>query len=175
MSIPSRLTRYLRQQDARYDSDLHRPSRSSAETARQAHVSPHQLAKSVILEDDTGHMLMAVLPADAQVELPALAELLGRRSLRLCEEAQVARLFGDCCPGAVPALGMAWGVETAVDDALVDGNAVIYMEAGDHERLLRMSREQFSALMRPARHGHFSRRHHTGPAAASPAVAAPAS
>jgi Ala-tRNA(Pro) deacylase len=29
------------------------------------------------------------------------------------------------------------------------------MESGDHERLLRMSHDQFHALMLAARHGHF--------------------
>jgi prolyl-tRNA editing enzyme YbaK/EbsC (Cys-tRNA(Pro) deacylase) len=49
MSIPSRLSSYLDQRGARYEICAHEPSRSSAETARAAHVLPHQLAKSVIL------------------------------------------------------------------------------------------------------------------------------
>lgn len=160
MAIPSRLTRYLQQRDARYESEAHRPSRCSAETAHRAGVAAHQLAKPVILEDETGHMLMAVLPADAEVELSTLAGLLGRRSLRLCEESQVMRLFGDCRPGAVPPLGMAWGLETVVERSLtetVSPDEPVYLEAGDHERLLRMSRQQFALLMRPARQERFAR------------------
>jgi Ala-tRNA(Pro) deacylase len=51
---------------------------------------------------------------------------------------------------------MAWGVETVVDDDL-DENAEVYIEGGDHETLIRMSGDQFSALMKGARHGRFSR------------------
>ncbi|HET9643174.1 MAG TPA: YbaK/EbsC family protein, partial [Burkholderiaceae bacterium] len=62
MSIPSRLSTYLEQHGVHYELCAHPPSRSSAETARTAHVLPHQLAKSVLLEDDQGYVL-AVVPA----------------------------------------------------------------------------------------------------------------
>ena len=63
-------------------------------------------------------------------------------------------LFDGCERGALPPVGMAWGIETVVDEEL-DAKDVVYMEAGDHERLLRMSGAQFQALMRGATHGHF--------------------
>jgi Ala-tRNA(Pro) deacylase len=153
MSIPPRLSSYLDQRGARYEVYAHELSRTSAETARTAHVPPHQLAKSVLLEDDAG-CVMAVVPADKTVALGQLAALLGRRELRLADESRVASLFTDCDRGAVPPVGMAWGIETVVEDEL-DANDVVYLEGGDHERLLRMSREQFQQLMSAARHGHF--------------------
>ena len=153
MSIPSRLSNYLDQRGARYEIHAHEPSRCSAETARTAQVSPHQLAKSVILEDDTGCM-MAVVPADKTVMLGHLSQLLGRKELRLSDESRIALLFEDCDRGAVPPVGMAWGIETIVDDEL-EANDVVYMEGGDHQCLLRMSHEQFHELMSAARHGHF--------------------
>jgi Ala-tRNA(Pro) deacylase len=83
-----------------------------------------------------------------------LGRMLGRNKLRLADEARIAMLFDDCDRGAVPPVGMAWGLETIVDEAL-EANDVIYMEGGDHERLLRMSGEQFHELMRTQPHGHF--------------------
>lgn len=153
MSIPSRLSKYLEQRGARYDLRAHEPSRSSAETARVAQVSPHQLAKSVILEDDSG-CVMAVLPADRAVMLGQLAQMLGRKTLRLSDESRIAALFEDCDRGAVPPVGMAWGIATIVDDEL-EASDVVYMEGGDHASLLQMSHEQFHALMSTTRHGHF--------------------
>jgi hypothetical protein len=44
MSIPERLSNYLDQHGVRYEVCTHEHSRSSAETARAAHVPPHQLA-----------------------------------------------------------------------------------------------------------------------------------
>jgi len=153
MSISTRLTDYLDRHGAQYEILEHEPSRTSAETARSAHVPPGQLAKSVLLEDDSGCML-AVVPADKSVMLGQLSTMLGRRGLHLCDEQRVASLFDDCAPGAVPPVGMAWGIETIVDDEL-DDNDFVYMEGGDHEQLLRMSAEQFRDLMNPALHGHF--------------------
>jgi len=153
MSIPSRLSSYLDERGARYETCLHTHSRCSAQTARTAHVPPHQLAKSVIVEDDDG-CVMAVVPADRSVLLGQLSRLLGRKHLRLASEAYIASVFSDCDRGAVPGLGMAWGVETVVDEEL-DVTEVVYVESGDHEHLLRMSNDQFHELMLAARHGHF--------------------
>jgi Ala-tRNA(Pro) deacylase len=154
MPISPRLSSYLDQQGAQYELCLHNHSHSSAETARLARVPEHQLAKSVILEDERG-CIMAVIPADARLQIGALARMLGRSTLRLADEARIGQMFNDCELGAVPAFGMAWGLETVVDDEL-ERNTEIYVEGGDHEQLLRMSRQQFSTLMRDARHGHFS-------------------
>ncbi len=153
MSIPTRLSSYLEQRGVRYEICSHEHSRSSAETARTAHVSPHQLAKSVIVEDDNGRV-MAVVPADRNVLLGQLSRMLDRKHLRLADEGSVASMFADCDRGAVPALGMAWGVETVVEDEL-EASEVVYVEAGDHEHLLRLSNDQFHELMLAARHGHF--------------------
>jgi Ala-tRNA(Pro) deacylase len=153
MSIPTRLSSYLDQRGASFEVFMHEHSRSSAETARVAHVPPHQLAKSVVVEDDTGCM-MVVVPADRNVRLGQLCHALDRKHLRLADEARIASMFTDCDRGAVPAVGMAWDVETLVDDEL-EANAVVYIESGDHERLLRMSHDQFHDLMLAARHGHF--------------------
>lgn len=156
MSISSNLANYLDQRGARYEVLAHAHSRTSAETARSANVIPDHLAKSVVLEDDTGSVMMAVIPADKAVMVDELGRMLGRKSLRLADEERIAMLFKDCEPGAVPSIGMPWGIETVVDDELEACEAV-YMEGGDHERLLRMSHDQFHALMSSQRHGQFSK------------------
>ena len=153
MSIPSRLLRYLEQRGTRYEICVHEHSRTSAESAHAAHVRPNQLAKPVVLEDDVG-CVMAVIPADKTVMLGQIAQLLGRKQLRLSDESRISVLFADCDRGAVSPVGMAWGIETVVDHEL-EASDVVYLETGDHEHLLRMSRQQFQALMSEARHGHF--------------------
>lgn len=151
MSMPSRLSNYLNRCGTRFEVFSHAHSHSSAETARLAHVRPYQLAKSVILEDHQG-CVMAVVPGDARVDVGSIAHILGRQALHLSDELRVAELFSDCDLGAVPAIGMAWGMETVVDEAL-DGRAEVYVEAGDHEMLLRIPGDEFRHLMQPARHG----------------------
>ena len=154
MPISPRLANYLDEHHARYELCEHVRTETSAQTARTAHVPPRHLAKSVILEDERG-CVMAVVPADQRVHIGELARLLGRHELHLSDEARVKMLFNDCAPGAVPALGMAWGVETIVEQAL-EAAPEVYIEAGDHEQLIKFSHDAFSALMRDARHAHFS-------------------
>jgi Ala-tRNA(Pro) deacylase len=154
MPISPRLAGYLDERRARYELCDHAPTDTSAQTARCAHVPPRHLAKSVILEDERG-CVMAVLAADQRVHIGELARLLGRHNLHLSDEARVKLLFHDCAPGAVPAFGMAWGMETIVDQTLISIPEV-YIEAGDHEQLIKLTREDFNALMRDARHAHFS-------------------
>ncbi|HXY22489.1 MAG TPA: YbaK/EbsC family protein [Burkholderiaceae bacterium] len=153
MPIPLRLTDYLDQCGAKYEVSEHRLSRCSAETARTASVPSKQLAKSVIVEDDWG-CVMAVVPADKSVMLGQLSQQLGRKNLHLSDENRISRVFTDCDRGAVPPVGMAWGVETIVDDEL-EACDVVYAEAGDHQHLLRMSHDQFHHLMSAASHGRF--------------------
>lgn len=158
MSMSERLSSYLEQRGARYEIHAHEPSRSSAETARMAHVLPHSLAKSVILEDDDG-CVMAVVPGDKVVQIGQLSRLLGRKELHLADEERITQLFDDCAPGAVPPVGMAWNIETVVDDEL-EKNDVVYMESGDHQCLLSMPHDQFHALMSEFRHGQFCAKPH---------------
>ena len=154
MTISSLLASYLDQQGARFDVCAHPHSRTSVQTARVAHVPLHQIAKPVIVEDDAG-CVMAIVPADRMVKLGQLARLLERKHLHLADEDRIAELFTDCDRGAVPGLGMAWGIETVVDNEL-EASEVVYIEGGDHECLLRLSHDQFHALVRSARHGRFS-------------------
>lgn len=155
MSMSQRLASYLEQCSARYEVCAHDNSHTSSQTARLAHIPEHQLAKSVILEDDAG-VVMAVVPADSRVRIGELARMLGRHDLHLADERRIAQVFSDCELGAVPALGMAWDVETVVDDDL-EGIGEVYLEGGDHKTLVRMTGDQFNALMQGARHGHFCR------------------
>lgn len=155
MSMPSRLSNYLQRCGIRYDVMSHAHSACSAETARTAHVPPHKLAKSVVLEDDQG-CLMAVVPADGRVNVGDLTRLLGRAELHLSDEQRLCELFPDCDRGAIPAVGMAWGMETVVDESLAE-NDELYFEAGDHDMLIRMSNPQFRELMREARHAGICR------------------
>ena len=74
-----------------------------------------------------------------------LGRLLSRHELHLSDEQRIAAVFTDCDRGAVPPVGMAWGIDTVVDEQL-EGHDPVYLEGGDHQRLLRMSRDQFCAL-----------------------------
>jgi Ala-tRNA(Pro) deacylase len=155
MATASRLEQYMTQRGIHYDVMLHPRSHSSMETAELAHVPGDRLAKSVILEDDEGYV-MAVLPSTHRVEIGKLSRELNRK-LGLATESELMTLFADCETGAIPPVGLAYGMMTVVDEGLTE-QAEIYFEAGDHENLIRMNRDEFKALMEHAAHANFGHR-----------------
>lgn len=153
MAIAMTLQQYMHDQDIPFDVISHDKTRTSGETAAVAHVSGNCLAKTVILEDELGYV-MVVIPTSHHVLLSAVDDQM-RRHLTLVSEAELSRLFSDCELGAIPPIGDAYGIETMVDDSLAE-QTDIYFEGGDHELLLHVSNEQFDTMMIDAMHGNFS-------------------
>ncbi|MCJ7838501.1 MAG: YbaK/EbsC family protein [Burkholderiales bacterium] len=149
MGIAMKLSDYLKASDVPYEVLNHSHSGNSMQTAKASNVPARCLAKAVVLEDDT-HAVMAVLPASRRLRLGELQARSGL-SLRLASEAELKYLFKDCEPGAVPPLGAAYGIETIWDDSLME-QPDTYLEAGDHETLVRMKTRDFIGLMKGARH-----------------------
>ena len=154
MTIALTVSQYLAEHDVPYDVLTHAHTATSGESAEASHVPGSRLAKSVVLEDEQGY-LMVVLPASRHVDLGELHRQLNR-DLGLATESELGTLFADCEIGALPAIGPAYGMETLIDDAIAE-QPDIYFEAGDHEQLIHVSAEAFETLMgERVRHGHFS-------------------
>jgi Ala-tRNA(Pro) deacylase len=147
MTIAAKLMSYMNDNHIKYEVCMHPLSHSSAETARVAHVPMDRLAKSVVLEDEEGYV-MVVLPANRRVHLGEVSRML-RRPLRLANEGEFVRLFDDCAPGAVPPVGRAYGLTTILDESLAEAPEV-YFEAGDHLALIHLDPDQFMTLMQGA-------------------------
>ena len=73
--------------------------------------------------EDGDRYLMAVVPATHSVDLGALYRGFGRE-IGLATEEEVAKLFADCEPGAVPPFGQVYGIETILDEAFVEAEDV---------------------------------------------------
>ena len=153
MSIATRLKWYIESHGVDYQTRAHPHSSSSLETARKAQVSPERLVKCVLLEDERGYVL-AILPSSRRIDARALRRQLGRK-LELASEAELALIFADCEPGAVPAIGPAYGIPVLIDDSL-DARSDLYFESGDHEELIHMQQRDFMQLLAGARRAHFS-------------------
>jgi Ala-tRNA(Pro) deacylase len=144
MAIPASIHDYLDREGVHYDVIAHAATRDAAHTAQAARVPGDRLAKSVVLEDDSGY-LMAIIPASHRLDLQAIGRELSRE-LVLANERELAELFEDCEPGAVPPLGQAYGIDVVIDRNLTD-TPDIYFEAGDHLSLIHVSGQDFRRLM----------------------------
>lgn len=153
MAIATTLENYLKEHQVSYDVVTHPHTMTSMQTASEAHIPGDRLIKSVVVEDDDGYLMVA-LPSTHRLELGRLHRQLHRR-LGLATEGELAGLFKDCELGAIPPIGAAYGIETLVDDSLLQGGDV-YFEAGDHEELVHISGKQFQDLFSGAKHGHYS-------------------
>ena len=154
MTIAVSVQKQLSREGVHYEVIEHPRTVDSAHTAQASHVPGAQLAKGTVLKDDQG-FIIAVVPASRRVDLGALHMHFGRH-VGLATEREVETLFDDCEPGAVPPLGVAYGIDAILDDSLMD-QSDIYFEAGDHRGLVHVSGPDFLKLMTGAPHGDISR------------------
>ena len=154
MTIAASVQKHLVREGVNYELIEHTRTLDSTHTAQAAHVPGAQLAKGTVLKDDQGFVI-AVVPATRKVDLGAIHRRFGR-PLGLATEDELKNLFGDCEPGAVPPLGAAYGIDSVLDDNLMEESDV-YFEAGDHRALVHISGADFQKLMTGALHGDISR------------------
>ncbi|GAA4650033.1 aminoacyl-tRNA deacylase [Kistimonas scapharcae] len=144
MSISPQLETFLAENCTNYEVVSHPYSERAANTARSACIPDRTMAKAVVLKDGTGYV-MAVMPSRNRLMLAWLNMRLDR-NLKLVQETTLQDLFPDCQPGAIPAMGIAYGMKTVWDDAL-NTVADIYIEGGNHRELIHMHRNEFQKLM----------------------------
>jgi Ala-tRNA(Pro) deacylase len=154
MAIAMSVEDFLKDHRIDYDIVSHPYTTSSMSTAEAAKISGDMIAKSVILEDDNGYV-MVIIPATHHVELGRISRQLNRH-LGLATEQELAKIFADCDLGAIPPIGESYGMEVVVDDSL-DQIPDIYFEGGDHTDMVHVRGEEFRKMMSDAHHGHFSR------------------
>ncbi|MGF1642704.1 MAG: aminoacyl-tRNA deacylase [Thiotrichales bacterium] len=124
----------------------HAHTGTALESAYSAQVAPHLIAKAVLLGDAAGAVL-AVLPSDERLSVARVNAALGR-SCGLASEDDLIEAFEDCAYGAVPALGVVYGIPTLLDRRLT-GLESIYFEAGDHKSLIEIGGAEFERLSEP--------------------------
>lgn len=155
MATATTVERYLGSQGVDFDLIAHERASTSLRAARAAAIPPKKLVKGVLLQVEDQYML-AVLPSARHLRLGELRRQLDR-DLDMATEHEVAMVFRDCDPGAVPALGPAYGVETIWDESLMSfDDDDLYFEAGDHEHLVHMRARDYMEILRCCAHGRFS-------------------
>ncbi|ALP54458.1 hypothetical protein Tel_15600 [Candidatus Tenderia electrophaga] len=116
---------------------------SPREAASLANIPPRSLYYPVVMRDTYG-LMMAVMPASHKLNYERLSKLL-HRNVSPAYQTQLSSVFADCQPGNIPPVGVAYGLRTVIDAALSTPEEV-YIVAGDHSRLIKMSRKNFMLL-----------------------------
>jgi Ala-tRNA(Pro) deacylase len=125
----------------------HRPAFSAQDDAAAVHVPGRDWAKVVVCIID-GRAVEAVVPAPLAVNLADLLDLAGGTEIRLATEQELARLFPDCEPGAMPPMGPLYGQRVFVDSALAHEPHIVF-DGGSHTEAIAMKWADFVRTVRP--------------------------
>jgi Ala-tRNA(Pro) deacylase len=146
LKIPKQLIDCLHDNQVPYEV-LHHPEAVTAQRIAQAeHVKGRHHAKVVILKSGGKH-LMAVLPADHQIDLKKLKTIVGK-PVSLDKEKEFKSLFPDCATGAMPPFGNLYNVPTYLDQSLA-GQDYIVFEAGTHTDAIKLSYRDYETVVKP--------------------------
>jgi Ala-tRNA(Pro) deacylase len=127
----------------------HSRTHSAAEVAAAVHTQPRQVAKTVMLHADHGFRdLVAIVPADARIDLEKVGRMIGGAEIRLATEQNVAVRCPDCEPGVLPPFGSEYGMLTLVDESLA-GQEEIVIEGNSRTEALQLRWEDFRRLENP--------------------------
>lgn len=141
------LKAFLDKRGVKYVSITHSPAFTAPEIAESAHVCGRDFAKTVIVMVDE-EMAMVALPANRQLVMAELREMLECRHVRLASEAEFKDAFPDCELGAMPPFGNLYGMIVYVTANLADEREIIF-NAGSHTELIKMGYEDFERIVQP--------------------------
>ena len=146
MKIPLQLIDCLNESKVRYEI-LHHPEAVTAQRIAQAeHVKGRHHAKVVMIKSG-GERLMAVLPADHQIDLEKVGKVIGKTA-SLDSEKEFKSLFPDCAIGAMPHFGNLYGLPTYVDKSLAAQDYIVF-EAGTHSDAIKLSYRDYEKIVKP--------------------------
>ena len=142
-----KLKEFLDTQKVKYVAISHSAAFTAQEIAASAHVSGHELAKTVMVKLD-GELAMAVLPASYKVDLNALQGAANAKQVELAGEQEFRSRFSECELGAMPPFGNLYDMRVYVDQSLTKDD-VIAFNAGSHTELIKLSYKDFERLVKP--------------------------
>jgi Ala-tRNA(Pro) deacylase len=142
-----KLIDYLEENHVRFTRIIHSTAYTAQVIAHRAHISGNMLAKTIILKDPEEQYLMAVVPANYQIDMEQISALYGKK-LELSSEEEFCRLFPGCETGGMPPFGNLFGVPVYVSETLARSEEIAF-NAGNHRELMQMSFTDFNRLVKP--------------------------
>jgi Ala-tRNA(Pro) deacylase len=149
------VTDHLERLGVRFEVLPHERSETALEEAQALDIDPDEVLKVLVLDVESGHAL-AVLPASRRLDMDLAREALGDRRATLASEKEIADVFPEFEPGALPALPSLLHVPVVLDP-LVLAHRKVTFAAGvqresvrlESERLLRGATVTIAPISRP--------------------------
>lgn len=153
MALTEKVQKFLDDHKVRYQILRHDRALTAQEVAQSVHITGKEVAKCVMVLSD-GQMLMAVIPAPRRLSLEKLKAHTRSREVRLAREDEFRQIFPECELGAMPPFGNVYGLPVYMDKSLERYPEIVF-NACTHTEVLKMSRQDFEALVKPTA-GEFS-------------------
>ena len=141
------ITEYLDKSGISYTVTEHQPTFTAQRMAAEEHERGRFVAKPVIVKADDEYV-MCVLSACCKVDLDALKEQLGAKSVALADEKEIEKLFEDCELGAEPPFGNLYKLTTVIDRSIDEDDHIMF-QAGTHDRAISMNMVDYRNLVAP--------------------------
>ena len=136
--VRARLLALLQAEGVEFELTHHEPVTTSAEAAAVRSADLRSGAKAMLVKGQRG-LVLAVLAADRRVDWKLLAPLVGGKGARFANDEELRGATG-LTKGAVPPLGVLFGLRTIYDRSLLDVETANF-NAGTHTDSIAMSRE----------------------------------
>ena len=124
----------------------HAPTPTSADSARERQEPLKIGAKALLLKQDTGFIL-AVIPADRQLDSKKLKVILNTRNLRFATKEELYEITG-LVQGAVPPFGSLFNIPLIVDHAIQEEEYIAF-NAGLLEKSIKMRTKEYILAAQP--------------------------
>jgi Ala-tRNA(Pro) deacylase len=140
------LLRWLDDQHVDYEIHEHPRALTALATARAEGVDPRSFAKVVWVRTVEGHDALLVVDAEDHVDMRKARETLHSKKVTLVDEDEIRELAPECDPGAMPAVGTLFGLQTYADMAL-HTMAEVSFNAGTHAHAVRVDRAAWETAL----------------------------
>ncbi len=142
-----KLIEYLEENKVKFTRIIHSTAYTAQVIAHRAHISGNILAKTIMLRDKEGKFIMAVVPANYQIDLEKISTIRGKE-LDLASEDEFRKLFPGCETGGMPPFGNLFDVPVYVSETLAKSEDIAF-NAGNHRELLQIHFSDFNSLVKP--------------------------
>lgn len=143
-----KLIDYLEENQVKFTRIIHSTAYTAQVIAHRAHISGNMLAKTVVLKDPEENFLMAVLPANYQIDMEKISEVYGNK-LMLATEDEFRKLFPGCETGGMPPFGNLFGLPVYISETMGKCEDIVF-NAGNHRELLQLQCNDFKRLVNPS-------------------------
>lgn len=147
MTISQTLKTYLDHEHIHYDLLPHQEDYCVTEPSPRLPTPAREAAKTLIMRVDE-RFVMAVLPANWDVDLHHLRDVFLTHHVRLATENEIRDLSSSCALGAMPPFDTLYRLPVYVDQSLTEEEEILF-QTGIHSDEIRMRYMDFAALVFP--------------------------